>query len=725
MPFSSVDSKKRRKKNSYGLYRGMRDRVVDDDGNVYTIPAGSHIGTIDYDYLNSLVSNLTPEEPLPPVQQDDDYVDCDVGDEDDNFPLSSPTATTQEQQPSGSNDRINTSFYDSNSKDSVVEHYAQLYPKLAAAYLRGVGWQEPDPRAIRLPDAHPCHCAAPKKYASVLCVFKCVNEDIKYGCIVAIRNIDVEYCDGNCERRSLPLALMEQHMLPTTPSATKTAIHLSVASIVEWLTVEHEDSKVPLPKSIESLVSNQPARLPMPHMWTEVEMDVEMAMTPNGDRMVIAMDGNMSLRRFDRVKSHQSLNDPTIPLVKKYWAADDDIIEKPVKSSDGCESWRALKKPSTRSKIALDVKGVYGATCSHDFPLAFMNIKTLGERMLGSYYNAPMAVSVFHVYGHEAKCQAKYHPYTLAGFGLRDGENLEHLWSYLGGFSSTTRYMSPENRQLVLTLGLDHYASKKFKKIGHTLLQRWKRAMAVCQMREWGKLAHGDPIHVLEHCANMLIMDGRKCVPLCLLYDIAQADLWHNHIGYTRSVALAKAKEAAASKVKKAVEAYKKARTEFLAVAGPNERLDTPGELDPQNVLSPNSKFRETTDILSANDKPFAAFHKRNRALEEMRTLQDEAANVIRYGEEYIETITEGLDKVDIITKDEDEGTKRMMQTKKAYDESIGNFMGIDSLIQNVNEVLDAETNVELLEGREKEDELLDEDEDNEGIINKNNLGLP
>ncbi|KAI7846788.1 hypothetical protein BDC45DRAFT_580872 [Circinella umbellata] len=77
-----------------------------------------------------------------------------------------------------------------------------------------------------------------------------------------------------------------------------------------------------------------------------------------------------------------------------------------------------------------------------------------------------MAVSVFHIYGHEAKCQAKYHPYTLAGFGLRDGENLERLWSYLGGFSSTTRYMSPENRQLVLTMGLDCYASKKFKKIG-------------------------------------------------------------------------------------------------------------------------------------------------------------------------------------------------------------------------------------------------------------------
>ncbi|KAI7853825.1 hypothetical protein BDC45DRAFT_441537, partial [Circinella umbellata] len=147
--------------------------------------------------------------------------------------------------------------------------------------------------------------------------------------------------------------------------------------------------------------------------------------------------------------------------------------------------------------------GVYGATCSHDFSLAFMNIKTPGERYyirlilvlnqiikkfgshiaimydvgcklkpalknvgeLSPIHNAPMAVSVFHIYGHEAKCQAKYHPYTLAGFGLRDGENLERLWSYLGGFSSTTRYMSPENRQLVLTRGLTVTLPKNSKKL--------------------------------------------------------------------------------------------------------------------------------------------------------------------------------------------------------------------------------------------------------------------
>ena len=61
MPFPPADSNKRFKKDSYGPYRGMRDRVVDDDGDVYTIPAGSHIGTIDYEYLNSLVSTPMQE----------------------------------------------------------------------------------------------------------------------------------------------------------------------------------------------------------------------------------------------------------------------------------------------------------------------------------------------------------------------------------------------------------------------------------------------------------------------------------------------------------------------------------------------------------------------------------------------------------------------------------------------------------------------------------------
>ncbi|KAG2221116.1 hypothetical protein INT45_008637 [Circinella minor] len=69
---------------------------------------------------------------------------------------------------------------------------------------------------------------------------------------------------------TIGMELMEQHMVPTTSSATQTVIyisglksmttlrincHLSATSIVEWLTVEHEASKIPLPKSIERLLN--------------------------------------------------------------------------------------------------------------------------------------------------------------------------------------------------------------------------------------------------------------------------------------------------------------------------------------------------------------------------------------------------------------------------------------------------------------------------------------
>ncbi|KAI9490980.1 hypothetical protein BDB00DRAFT_730033, partial [Zychaea mexicana] len=50
-----------------------------------------------------------------------------------------------------------------------------------------------------------------------------------------------------------------------------------------------------------------------------------------------------------------------------------------------------------------------------------------------------MAVSVFHAYAHSMSCQVDYHPRFISGFVLTDGEGLERLWSYLGGFVSMTR----------------------------------------------------------------------------------------------------------------------------------------------------------------------------------------------------------------------------------------------------------------------------------------------
>ena len=37
----------------------------------------------------------------------------------------------------------------------------------------------------------------------------------------------------------------------------------------------------------------------------------------------------------------------------------------------------------------------------------------------------------------------RYHLYQLNEIGLTDGESLERLWSYLGRFVATTKYMRP------------------------------------------------------------------------------------------------------------------------------------------------------------------------------------------------------------------------------------------------------------------------------------------
>lgn len=52
------------------------------------------------------------------------------------------------------------------------------------------------------------------------------------------------------------------------------------------------------------------------------------------------------------------------------------------------------------------------------------------------------------------------------GLGLTDGESIERLWSYLGGFSKITKEMTPENRVDLLTDGLLNYGRKVKENLG-------------------------------------------------------------------------------------------------------------------------------------------------------------------------------------------------------------------------------------------------------------------
>ncbi|KNZ50188.1 hypothetical protein VP01_4554g1, partial [Puccinia sorghi] len=56
------------------------------------------------------------------------------------------------------------------------------------------------------------------------------------------------------------------------------------------------------------------------------------------------------------------------------------------------------------------------------------------------------ATSIFHSYVHNWKCQLAYNPRLNEGWGLTDGEVLEHLWSYLSPPVSPLKYATRKHR---------------------------------------------------------------------------------------------------------------------------------------------------------------------------------------------------------------------------------------------------------------------------------------
>lgn len=67
------------------------------------------------------------------------------------------------------------------------------------------------------------------------------------------------------------------------------------------------------------------------------------------------------------------------------------------------------------------------------------------------------------------KCQLKYHPRIQPSIGLTDGENLERLWSYLGRFAVTTKYMRPSHRLDILELAIQNISQRMIFGLGKQL----------------------------------------------------------------------------------------------------------------------------------------------------------------------------------------------------------------------------------------------------------------
>ncbi|XP_071180734.1 uncharacterized protein [Mytilus edulis] len=204
----------------------------------------------------------------------------------------------------------------------------------------------------------------------------------------------------------------------------------------------------------------------------------------------------------------------------------DDFISSygSLKVDKECSDFQAGNDIRSKSKNQkLSETAVFGATCRHDFPQKFFSLKH-GERLGYAVFliqlllkenkndkihvsydiacmlkrhiekagnkeisqNVTFSIPIFHCYGHSASCQIIYGPRRTEGIGLTDGEGIERLWSYLGGFSNISKEMSPENRCDLLTDALIHYGRKIRDKQGEVLVMKIKRTI---QLMETTKVA--------------------------------------------------------------------------------------------------------------------------------------------------------------------------------------------------------------------------------------------
>ncbi|CAK5269531.1 unnamed protein product [Mycena citricolor] len=247
-------------------------------------------------------------------------------------------------------------------------------------------------------------------------------------------------------------------------------------------------------------------------------------------------------------------------------ANDDDEIKAPSiplprSVLNECErSFAAADETRAKSSSQFfDDKGLMGLSCRHDNLLFLANIKTPGkcqfymfalieallqhlptDFVVGFLYNIACqlqrsavkfdflppaymerlewAVSVLHLYGHGAACQAVYHPRRRTHFGFSDGESLERFWHSLSHLVSFLRVCGYHKRRYMLDAQVIHLHKGNLSRLGtcqcpHEELVLWaehaKQVAAMSkpqprQSKNAGKLAVQDVLR------KTLLMDKLK-----------------------------------------------------------------------------------------------------------------------------------------------------------------------------------------------------------------------
>ncbi|XP_014671057.1 PREDICTED: uncharacterized protein LOC106811852 isoform X2 [Priapulus caudatus] len=244
---------------------------------------------------------------------------------------------------------------------------------------------------------------------------------------------------------------------------------------------------------------------------------------------IFSMDGNFGLVRRKKagedLEAEKDLSDcgKSTRFFVDQTQVDQYVnnAQKDTTSKHGiCSDFQAGNPLRSRSRFEkLDVTGVFGSVCRHDYPKAFFNLRH-GERLAYPEFlakhlcmeagpqkvillydiacvlenhielstlpneNVTFAVPIFHMYGHNVACQVQYNPRRIEGMGLTDGEGVERLWSFLRRFSNITKEMTPSHRNLLLDDALLHFGEKLRSQQGDflkRLLKKAKESIPTCE----------------------------------------------------------------------------------------------------------------------------------------------------------------------------------------------------------------------------------------------------
>ncbi|KAJ3732181.1 hypothetical protein DFJ43DRAFT_997981, partial [Lentinula guzmanii] len=228
---------------------------------------------------------------------------------------------------------------------------------------------------------------------------------------------------------------------------------------------------------------------------------------PQPIRMMLAVDGNNSLKRFERRerKEDGTLLGPTREKPDVRIGGGDYFLQPsqvdlwdepnwwkwvdwtPMEKADriACtDRWSNLNEAKTaRSFGSFDINGIFAGFCRHSFVLAFSDMMKTGEQyvcpisepmgslavgydiacgMVDKIARGPlsqlakderlqMMIGLLHGYAHNRLCQLTFLMLYIYGAGIEDLEVCERFFSHSNALASVTRYMSKFRRRQAIS----------------------------------------------------------------------------------------------------------------------------------------------------------------------------------------------------------------------------------------------------------------------------------